>query len=106
MVENPIIATYVDEVLKKIEIKAREEDLPIFVRKTVPKLEDSFWVNVIGKGYPVPNTAFRWCTEKLKIKPTARFIIVEKHLVFGEKRDRNQAEKHRIACQSNINTVP
>lgn len=75
MVENPIIATYVDEVLKKIEIKARKEDLPIFVRKTVPKLEDSFWVNVIGKGYPVPNTAFRWCTEKLKIKPTARFII-------------------------------
>ncbi len=75
MVENPIIATYVDEVLKKIEIKAREEDLPIFVRKTVPKLEDSFWVNVIGKGYPVPNTAFRWCTEKLKIKPTARCII-------------------------------
>ncbi len=75
MVENPIIATYVDEVLKKIEIKARDEDLPIFVRKTVPKLEDSFWVNVIGKGYPVPNTAFRWCTEKMKIKPTARFII-------------------------------
>lgn len=75
MVENPIIETYVDEVLKKIEIKAREEDLPIFVRKTVPKLEDSFWVNVIGKGYPVPNTAFRWCTEKMKIKPTARFIV-------------------------------
>ena len=75
MVENPIIATYVDEVLEQIETKAREEDLPIFVRKTEPKLEDSFWVNVIGKGYPVPNTAFRWCTDKMKIKPTARFII-------------------------------
>ena len=50
MVENPIIATYVDEVLAQIETKAREEDLPIFVRKTEPKLEDSFWVNVIGKG--------------------------------------------------------
>ena len=75
MVENPIIATYVDEVLNKIEIQAREEDLPIFVRKTEPKLEDSFWVNVIGKGYPVPNTAFRWCTDKMKIKPTARFIV-------------------------------
>ena len=75
MVENPIIATYVDEVLAQIETKAREENLPIFVRKTVPRLEDSFWVNVIGKGYPVPNTAFRWCTEKMKIKPTARFII-------------------------------
>ena len=74
MVENPIIATYVDEVLAQIETKAREEDLPIFVRKTVPRLEDSFWVNVIGKGYPIPNTAFRWCTDKMKIKPTARFI--------------------------------
>ena len=74
MVENPIISSYVDDVLTQIEKKALDEDLPIFVRKTVPKLEDSFWVNVIGKGYPVPNTAFRWCTDKLKIKPTARFI--------------------------------
>ncbi len=74
MVENPIISAYVDNVLFQIEKKAREEDLPIFIQKTVPKLEDSFWVNVIGKGYPVPNTAFRWCTDKMKIKPTARFI--------------------------------
>ena len=74
LVENPIIYSYVDDVLSQIEKKAREEDMPIFVRKTIPKLEDSFWVNVIGKGYPVPNTAFRWCTEKMKIKPTARFI--------------------------------
>lgn len=75
LVENPIIATYVDNVLKQIEHSAREEDLPIFIRKTIPKLEDSFWVNVIGKGYPVPNNAFRWCTDKMKIKPTARFIV-------------------------------
>lgn len=74
LVENPIISSYVDDVLAMIEKKALEEDLPIFVRKTVPRLEDSFWVNVIGKGYPVPNTAFRWCTDKMKIKPTARFI--------------------------------
>ena len=74
MVENPIISTYVDDVLNMIEKQARDEDMPIFVRKTIPRLEDSFWVNVIGKGYPVPNTAFRWCTDKMKIKPTARFI--------------------------------
>lgn len=75
LVENPIISSYVDDVLLQIEKAAREQDMPIFVRKTIPKLEDSFWVNVIGKGYPVPNTAFRWCTERMKIKPTARFII-------------------------------
>ena len=74
LVENPIISSYVDDVLEQIQKAAREQDLPIFVRKTIPRLEDSFWVNVIGKGYPVPNTAFRCCTEKMKIKPTARFI--------------------------------
>lgn len=74
LVENPIISTYVDTVLQKIEEAAREQDMPILVRKTIPRLEDTFWVNVIGKGYPVPNTAFRWCTERMKIKPTARFI--------------------------------
>lgn len=75
MVENPIITEYVYNVLGYIEVAAKEQDLPIFVRTTLPRLEDSFWVNVIGKGYPVPNSAFRFCTEKLKIKPTSKFIL-------------------------------
>lgn len=33
-----------------------------------------FWYCVIGKGYPVPNNSFRFCTEKMKIKPTLNFI--------------------------------
>ncbi len=74
MVENPIIAEYVDEVLGKIEIAARDQDLPIFVKKTTPKLEETFWINVIGKGYPVPNNTFRWCTDRLKIRPTSNFL--------------------------------
>ncbi|MFD1550747.1 DNA phosphorothioation system sulfurtransferase DndC [Putridiphycobacter roseus] len=75
MVENPIIETYVDEVLSKIEVSAREQNLPIFVKKTTPKLDESFWVNVIGRGYPVPNNTFRWCTDKLKIRPTSSFLL-------------------------------
>ena len=75
MVENPIITEYVFEVLALIQKAAKEQDLPIFVKTTVPKLEDSFWVNIIGKGYPVPNNAFRWCTDRLKIKPTSQFIL-------------------------------
>lgn len=75
MVENPIITEYVYNVLSCIGKAAREQDLPIFVKTTTPKLEDSFWVNVLGKGYPVPNNAFRFCTEKLKIKPTSQFIL-------------------------------
>lgn len=74
MVENPIITEYVDEVLDKIGKAARDQQLPIIVQKTIPKLEDTFWVNILGKGYPVPNNAFRWCTERLKIRPTSSFI--------------------------------
>lgn len=74
MVENPIITEYVNDVLTKIEQAARNQDLPIFVQKTIPKIESTFWVNVLGKGYPVPNNAFRWCTDKLKIRPTSSFI--------------------------------
>lgn len=75
MVENPIISNYVDDVLSKISEEARNQDLPIFVKKTIPKLEETFWINVIGKGYPVPNNAFRWCTDKLKIRPTSNFLL-------------------------------
>lgn len=75
LVENPIIASYVDDVLGKISTAAREQNLPIIVKKTAPLLEETYWINVLGKGYPVPNNAFRWCTTKLKIKPTSNFLI-------------------------------
>ena len=74
MVENPIISSYVSGVLSKIETAARDQDLPIFVKKTTPRLDESFWLNVLGKGYPVPNSTFRWCTDKLKIRPTSAFL--------------------------------
>ncbi len=74
LVENPIITEYVFKVLKQIELAAVQQGLPIEVHKTIPRLEDSFWVNIIGRGYPVPNNGFRWCTDKMKIKPTSRYI--------------------------------
>jgi DNA sulfur modification protein DndC len=74
LVENPIIVEYTSRILDKITESAKQQNLPIFVIKTIPRLEDSFWVNIVGRGYPIPNNAFRWCTDKLKIKPTSRFI--------------------------------
>ena len=74
MVENPVIEEYVTTVLQKISQAAKEQNLPISVKMTTPAIEDSFWCCVIGKGYPVPNNSFRFCTEKMKIKPTSTFI--------------------------------
>lgn len=75
LVENPIIEEYVVEVLQMIESAAQTQNLPITVKVTTPSVEDTFWSCVIGKGYPVPNNTFRFCTEKMKIKPTSNFII-------------------------------
>jgi DNA sulfur modification protein DndC len=83
LVENPKILTYVHEVLKLIQKAAFQQKLPITVHQTTPVLQDSFWVNLIGKGYPAPNNKFRWCTERLKIKPTTQFIL-DKIDTFGE----------------------
>lgn len=83
MVENPIIEEYVSTVLLKIGDAAREQMMPIQVVTTTPQLEDTFWSCVIGKGYPVPNNSFRFCTEKMKIKPTSKFIT-EQVVADGE----------------------
>lgn len=80
LVENPSIAKHVDEQLEKIrewgKAKLYQHNPELFaVAKVRPKLEDTFWVNLIGRGYPSPNRWFRWCTERLKINPTANYIV-------------------------------
>ena len=48
--------------------------MPILATLLHPRVEETFWVNLIGKGYPAPRHKFRWCTERLKIKPSNRYI--------------------------------
>jgi DNA sulfur modification protein DndC len=48
--------------------------LPVTVAITSPDPDKSFWVNLIGRGYPPPNRTFRWCTDRMKIQPTSRYI--------------------------------
>jgi DNA sulfur modification protein DndC len=91
-VETPVIIDYLDEALKSINEKASSEGLPFSAHKVVPLVEESFWVNLIGKGYPAPSKRFRWCTERMKINPANRFILerVAEHgevtLVLGARR--------------------
>lgn len=73
-VENPVIASYIKNTLDLVNEVADERGLPFHARPVVPKVNDSFWVNLIGRGYPAPTSRFRWCTDRLKIKPIDRFI--------------------------------
>jgi DNA sulfur modification protein DndC len=83
LVEIPKVINYVDKTLEKIKEAALREGLPFYVEKVVPDIRESFWVNVIGKGYSAPTRLFRWCTDKLKIKPTNKFVK-EKVSEYGE----------------------
>ena len=74
LVENPVVATWVKTSLNLLRDKAKEKGLPIFPTLLTPNIEETFWVNLIGKGYPAPNTKFRWCTERMKIRPSDRFL--------------------------------
>ncbi len=40
--------------------------------KVQPEIEASFWVKLVGLGYPVPNWKNRWCTKDLKTVPMKR----------------------------------
>jgi DNA sulfur modification protein DndC len=74
LVEQPLVASWVDASLARMRIAAAEQGLPIVPHKLTPEVEDSFWVNLIGKGYPAPRNKFRWCTDRLKIRPSNKFI--------------------------------
>lgn len=73
-VETPMIVDYLDQTLRRINEAANATGMPFQAEKVLPTLNNSFWVNLIGRGYPAPTSRFRWCTERLKIEPANRFI--------------------------------
>lgn len=83
LVETPIIVRYIDQTLERIAAAALEQGLPVTTHKVMPSVDRSFWVNLIGRGYPAPSRRFRWCTERLKIEPANDFIK-ERVAEFGE----------------------
>lgn len=74
LVESPKIVETVTDSLERMENAAKRSQLPIETNLVRPVLNDTFWVCMIGKGYPAPSNTFRWCTDRLKIKSANKFI--------------------------------
>lgn len=74
LVESPVFQDFVDRLLTRLEQSLDGLNVPLKIIRTNPVPEESFWVNLLGKGYPAPNRTFRWCTDRMKIRPTSRFI--------------------------------
>jgi DNA sulfur modification protein DndC len=73
-VENPYVSAWVRSSHKHIELAAKEQKMPMLPHVLEPEIADTYWVGLIGKGYPAPRQKFRWCTGRLKINPSNRFI--------------------------------
>lgn len=73
-VENPVVAAWVRKSLQQLKSAAKAQKMPIEPHLLQPVIQDTFWVNLIGKGYPAPRNQFRWCTQRLKINPANQFI--------------------------------
>lgn len=74
LVESPIIEKWVEKSLKVMDEMARKQGLPFVTHRLTPAIDQTFWVNFIGRGYPFPRKKFRWCTDRLKIQPVNHFI--------------------------------
>ncbi|OBC03470.1 sulfurtransferase DndC [Mycobacterium sp. 852013-50091_SCH5140682] len=104
LVENPVVAAWVTHSLEVMGEAASAQGLPITPNRLTPAVTDTFWVNLIGKGYPAPRPKFRWCTERLKIRPSNTFIreMVRAHgeaiLVLGTRKAESSGRSARMTA--------
>lgn len=103
LVENPVVAGWVNRSLETMRGAAAKQKMPVQPHRLTPIVSDTFWVNLIGKGYPAPRNKFRWCTERLKIKPSNTFIRDtvrdngEAILVLGTRKAESQLRARNMA---------
>lgn len=111
LVETPVVVDHIHGALRKINEAAVEQSLPFEAHKVVPKTTDTFWSNLIGRGYPAPNQRFRWCTDRMKIKPANQFILDRAEefgqvvMVLGSRRTESASRAQVIAREEEKRSV-
>lgn len=105
MIENPLIKIYLTKMNEMLGKTAEEDGLPLHSTMVKPPANNTFWANIIGRGFPTPrmNGTFRWCTDRLKINPSGEFIQKliktsgkEVVVLLGVRKDESIARKRRI----------
>jgi DNA sulfur modification protein DndC len=70
----PAIAEMIEGTLDRMRKCSQQNGLNIEGNLLKPLIEESFWVNIIGRSYPPPNRTFRWCTQRMKFDPVNVFV--------------------------------
>ena len=83
LVETPVVVDLLARTLSTLDETAAAAGVPLEAHQVTPDENQTFWVNLLGRGYPAPTKAFRWCTERMKINPVNAFIL-DKVAQYGE----------------------
>jgi len=103
LVESPLVIRHLQSTLRTIGDAARRSGVPLTTKITRPHVDQTFWVNVIGRGYIPPTRNFRWCTDRMKIVPTTRLLkdLVTQHqgavLLIGTRAAESQNRQRSMA---------
>lgn len=96
--EIPSIGRFARRFLRAISTSPRLSQLPLHTHIVRPPIRKSYWVLLLGRGYPPPHQRFRWCTTRLKIEPAEAVLrgLIERDRTailtgvrFGESRARD-----------------
>ncbi len=104
-VEIPAVAERVAGELARMQARSNELRLGISAHLLSPSVAQSFWVNIIGRGYPPPNRSFRWCTQRMKIDPVSEFIRAkvgsrgEAIILLGARREESDTRAGTMAAR-------
>lgn len=107
LVESPLVVAHIGTVQAEMRRAAEAFDLPVTIVTTQPDPDATFWVNLIGRGYPSPNRTFRWCTDRMKIQPTTRYVRDQVNaagqviLLLGVRRDESSTRAGTVARYDN-----
>ncbi|WP_019680709.1 DNA phosphorothioation system sulfurtransferase DndC [Ruminococcus flavefaciens] len=114
LIENPLIKIYLNKMNTMLGEAAARDGLPIKSCMVTPEYDNTYWTNIIGKGLPTPrmNGTFRWCTDRLKIKPSAdkiKSIMADEEkeviVLLGVRKAESIARKRRIEGRELVNRM-
>lgn len=100
--ELPVLSNTASKLLEDVRQSG-------YIGKSVlPDMDDRFYVYMFGRGVPPPSNTFRWCTERIKIKPMLT-ALEQMHAEHGQKfiqltgvrRGESAARDARIAISCN-----
>lgn len=74
LLESPLVIGRLQESLDIIRRAARQRSLPVTARVAQPYIDQTFWVEVIGRGSMPPRRRSRWCTDRVKARLTNRLL--------------------------------